>query len=181
MHRNQLLTLLSAYAENHPSEKVCTDQIKAFIGQYDSCFNRELSVGHVTGSSWIVNYPGTHTLLTHHKKLNKWLQPGGHADGDSDILQVARREADEESGLVGLKVEDGEIFDIDVHKIPARANETQHLHYDIRFVFRAHGSEEFVVSEESHDLAWVGIAQLESYNVDESVMRMAQKWLSRKD
>ena len=107
--------------------------------------------------------------------------PGGHADGDSDILQVARREADEESGLVGLKVEDGEIFDIDVHKIPARANETQHLHYDIRFVFRAHGSEEFVVSEESHDLAWVGIAQLESYNVDESVMRMAQKWLSRKD
>jgi 8-oxo-dGTP pyrophosphatase MutT (NUDIX family) len=181
VHRNQLLTLLAAYAENYPSEKVCTDQIKAFIGQYHTCFNRELSVGHMTGSAWIVNQLGTHTLLTHHKKLNKWLQPGGHADGDSDILRVAKREADEESGLVGLEVEDGKIFDIDVHKIPARGNEIQHLHYDIRFVFRAHVSEVFVVSEESHDLAWVRIVQLESYSVDESVMRMAQKWLCRND
>jgi 8-oxo-dGTP pyrophosphatase MutT (NUDIX family) len=179
VHRNQLLALLAVYAESHPSEKTCTNQIKAFIGQYDTCFNRELSVGHLTGSAWIVNQLGTHTLLTHHKKLNKWLQPGGHADGDSDILRVAKREADEESGLTGLEIEDGEIFDIDVHQIPARANEMQHLHYDIRFVFRAHGSEVFVVSEESHDLAWVEVAQIMNYNVDESVMRMAKKWLHK--
>jgi 8-oxo-dGTP pyrophosphatase MutT (NUDIX family) len=172
-----LLTLLTTYAEENPSEKACANQIKTFLGRYDTCFNRELSVGHMTGSAWIVNRLGTHTLLTHHKKLNKWLQPGGHADGDSDILQVAKREADEESGLTDLEIEDGKIFDIDVHQIPARANEIQHLHYDIRFVFRAQGSEVFVVSDESHDLAWVGIAQLKDYNVDESVMRMARKWL----
>lgn len=178
MHRNQLLNLLTSYSEKHSREQKCTNEIIEFIKQYDNCFNRELSVGHITGSAWIVNRASTHTLLTHHKKLNKWLQPGGHADGDSDILQVAKREADEESGLNGLEIEDGEIFDIDVHQIPARTNEAQHLHYDIRFVFRAHGSEAFVVSEESHDLAWVEIAQLEDYNADESVMRMAQKWLS---
>jgi 8-oxo-dGTP pyrophosphatase MutT (NUDIX family) len=181
VHRDQLLNLLTTYSIKHPSEKKCSDQITDFVTQHDTCFNRELSIGHITGSAWIVNRAGTHTLLTHHKKLNKWLQPGGHADGESDTLQVAKREADEESGLSDLQTEDGAVFDIDVHQIPARANEAQHLHYDIRFVFRAHGSEAFVVSEESHDLAWVEINQLKNYNVDESVMRMAQKWMRRPD
>ena len=177
MHRNQLLNLLATYAEKHPSEKECSNQIIEFINQNDTCFDRELSIGHITGSAWIVNRSGTHTLLTHHKKLNKWLQPGGHADGDSDILQVAKREADEESGLAQLKIEDGDIFDIDIHQIPARKNEDQHLHYDIRFVFRAFESEDFIVSEESHDLAWVEINRLEEYTAEESMIRMAQKWL----
>jgi 8-oxo-dGTP pyrophosphatase MutT (NUDIX family) len=177
MHRNQLLKLLVIYAEKNPSEKACANQIIEFIRQYDTCFNRELSVGHLTGSAWIVNRAGTHTLLTHHKKLNKWLQPGGHADGDSDILQVARREANEESGLKGLEIENGEIFDIDIHQIPARANEAQHLHFDIRFVFRAQESDKYSVSDESHDLAWAEITHLEEYNAEDSVMRMAQKWL----
>jgi 8-oxo-dGTP pyrophosphatase MutT (NUDIX family) len=179
MHRSPLLNLLTSYSEKHPAEQECTTEIVEFVNQHNSCFDRELAIGHITGSAWIVNHAGTHTLLTHHKKLNKWLQPGGHADGESDILQVAKREADEESGLTGLAVEDGKIFDVDVHQIPTRANEMQHLHYDIRFVFLAHGSEAFVVSEESHNLAWVEIIQLEDYNVDESVMRMAQKWIQR--
>jgi 8-oxo-dGTP pyrophosphatase MutT (NUDIX family) len=177
VHRNQLLELLATYAEKHPAEKACSNQIIEFVGQYETCFNRELLVGHMTGSAWIVNRAGTHTLLTHHKKLNKWLQPGGHADGDSDILQVAKREADEESGLISLKIETDQIFDIDIHQIPARAHELQHLHHDIRFVFRAAESEDFIVSEESHDLAWVEITRLEEYNSEESVRRMAQKWL----
>ena len=179
MHRKQLLNLLASYSGKYPQEQVCTAGIVEFVNQYDNCFDRELTVGHITGSAWIVNYAGTHTLLTHHKKLDKWLQPGGHADGESDVLQVAKREADEESGLIGLAIEDGEIFDVDVHQIPARTNEIQHLHYDIRFVFRAHGSETFVVSEESYDLAWVEIIQLENYNADDSVMRMAQKWIQQ--
>lgn len=176
MHRNPLLNLLTSYAEKHSSERKCSNQMIEFIKQYDNCFDRELSVGHITGSAWIVNRAGTHTLLTHHKKLNKWLQPGGHADGDSDILQAAKREADEESGLTGLEIESDEIFDIDIHQIPARKNEAQHYHYDIRFAFRATGSEEFVVSDESHDLAWAEITRLEDYNTEESLMRMARKW-----
>lgn len=177
MHRNQLLNLLATYAEKHLSEKECSDQIVEFMNRYDTCFDRTLSVGHITGSAWIVNDKGTHTLLTHHKKLNKWLQPGGHADGESDILQVAKREADEESGLAQLKIEDGTIFDIDIHQIPARATEAQHLHYDIRFVFRSVKSEDFIVSEESHALAWVEITSLEHYSTEASMLRMAQKWL----
>ena len=177
MHRNQLLNLLTNYSKTYPLEQACSSQISEFINQYDTCFERELSVGHITGSAWIVNSAGTHTLLTHHKKLNKWLQLGGHADGESDILQAAKREADEESGLTQLAVEDEAIFDIDVHSIPARAKEAQHFHYDIRFVFRATGSESFIVSDESHDLAWVEITKLEDYTTEQSMVRMAQKWL----
>ena len=179
VHRNQLLKLLANYTEKNPSEQFCVNQIITFISQYDTCFNRELSVGHMTGSAWIVNSAGTHTLLTHHKKLNKWLQLGGHADGDSDILQVAKREADEESGLCGLRIEDGQIFDIDIHKIPAAEDEPQHLHHDICFIFRATESEEFIVSEESHDLSWVDISRLEDYNKEESMIRMARKWFEK--
>ena len=176
MHRNQLLKLLAAYSQSYPQETGCVNNIIEFVKQYDSCFQRSLAVGHITGSAWIVNNAGTHTLLTHHKKLNKWMQPGGHADGESDVLRVAIREADEESGLTQLQVEDAKIFDVDIHQIPARGSEAQHLHYDIRFALRAHGSEKFIVSDESHDLAWVEIAQLADYSSEESMLRMAQKW-----
>ena len=176
MHRNQLLKLLAAYSQSYPQETGRVNNIIDFVKQYDTCFQRSLTVGHITGSAWIVNNAGTHTLLTHHKKLNKWLQPGGHADGESDVLRVAIREADEESGLTQLQVEDAKIFDVDIHQIPARGSEAQHLHYDIRFALRAHGSEKFIVSDESHDLAWVEIAQLADYSSEESMLRMAQKW-----
>ena len=177
VHRNQLLKLLVSYSQQYSGESSCVNRITDFVKQYDTCFERGLAIGHITGSAWIVNNAGTHTLLTHHKKLDKWLQPGGHADGESDVLKVAKREAHEESGLTQLQLEDPQIFDVDVHQIPRRGSETQHLHYDIRFALRTFGSEKFVISDESHDLAWIEIAQLADYSSEESMLRMAQKWL----
>ena len=116
-------------------------------------------------------------LLTHHRKLNRWLQLGGHADGDGDLAAVALREAEEESGLSGLTLEGG-IFDLDRHLIPARGEEPAHWHYDVRFVVRA-GNEEFEVSEESHSLAWKSIAEIATNATDdESLRRMAREWLT---
>jgi 8-oxo-dGTP pyrophosphatase MutT (NUDIX family) len=181
MHRNPLLELLAIYSQDYPRESDCINRVMEFVKQYDTCFERDLEVGHITGSAWIVNNAGTHTLLTHHKKLNKWLQPGGHADGESDVLKVATREAEEESGLAQLQVEEPHIFDVDIHQIPACGSEAQHLHYDIRFALRAAESEEFIVSDESHDLAWVEIAQLADYSSEKSMLRMAQKWLLNSD
>ena len=118
-------------------------------------------------------------LLTHHRKLDRWLQLGGHADGDVDLGRVALREAEEESGLADLAVEP-EIFDLDRHWIPARAEVPGHWHYDVRFVVRATGSEDFVVSAESHALAWREIAEIAAdANADESLRRMAMRWLER--
>src|SRR4029079_3567851 len=111
--------------------------------------------------------------------LDRWLQLGGHADGDSDLARVALREAEEESGLGDLVVEP-EIFDLDCHLIPERAAEPAHHHYDVRFVVRALGSTEFVVGDESHALAWRDIGSIAAdAAADESMRRMARKWRER--
>jgi len=154
----------------------------AFVVSEPRCFERELvAPGHVTGSAWIVAPEGDAVLLTHHRKLDLWLQLGGHADGDPDVLEVARREGMEESGLPGLEVLDttgcgeGVPFDVDIHEIPARRTEAAHLHFDVRFAFRA-PTRAVTASDESHALAWAPIGSIGHFTDDKSVLRMASKW-----
>ena len=179
MHRSNLLQLLNTYSKRWKDEAETVRRLIDFVEAHPDCFERSLSVGHITGSAWVVNRAGTHVLLTHHKKLDRWLQLGGHADGNSDILDAAQREANEESGLLGLKPISGDVFDIDIHLIPERKTEPAHYHYDIRFVFQTTESDEYVVSDESHDLAWVDIQRLEEFSDEASMLRMAEKWLDR--
>lgn len=131
--------------------------------------------GHITGSAWIVDTSRKYVLLTHHAKLNKWLQPGGHADGDENVLAVALREAEEETGVKNFRLLQQGIFDIDIHPIPARKDFGAHDHYDIRFLLEADKQEPLVITEESHDLAWIKITDLRSYNDSSSLHRMAEK------
>ena len=177
MHRNHLLALLREYASRHPDEQVAVSRMVAFVRAHANCFLRSCVPGHVTGSAWLVSQDGQRVLLTHHRKLNRWLQPGGHADGDSRVERVALREAEEESGLSGLRLLPGGVFDVDIHTIPARPSEPAHLHYDVRFVIRAGVDEGYRVSEESHDLAWVPVTSLLASDVEPSMARMARKWL----
>jgi 8-oxo-dGTP pyrophosphatase MutT (NUDIX family) len=141
-------------------------------------FARTRVDGHFTASCWLVSGDGARVLLTHHRKLDRWLQLGGHADGEADLVSVALREAREESGLADLVIE-ADIFDVDAHLIPARADEAAHTHWDVRFVVRCRGDEAFTVSAESHALAWVPVrALLEDSSTDASLRRMAANWLA---
>lgn len=152
---------------------------RAFLASDPGVFDRQHRSGHFTGSAWLVSADGERVLLTHHRKLGRWLQLGGHADGDVDLARVALREAEEESGLHGLQVE-REIFDLDRHLIPARGDEPAHWHYDVRYVVRAMAGEAFAVSAESLALAWRPIDELASDGmVDASLRRMAVRWLGR--
>ncbi len=140
----------------------------------NNCFQRTHLPGHITGSSWIINHDRTKTLLVHHAKLNKWVQPGGHADGEENILNVALREAEEETGLKNFKLSQG-IFDLDIHLIPERKDFPEHFHYDIRFLVDANEEEKIVVSEESHDVQWINLHKLEKFSTERSVLRMKEK------
>lgn len=179
--RNDNFPALRAALQGHQGQgsEASSADFLDFLDQQPQPFERSTRAGHFTGSAWLVSADGRRALLTHHRKLDRWLQPGGHADGDTDLARVALREAEEESGLRNLVVEPS-IFDLDRHLIPARGDEPAHWHYDVRYVVRATGSEVFAVSEESHALAWCDIAGLAGdARLDESVRRMAGKWLRR--
>ncbi|HET6554159.1 MAG TPA: NUDIX hydrolase [Dyella sp.] len=166
------------YGRQWPHEKDTPHFVELLAGG-EHRFRRESLEAHFTGSAWLVSADGWRVLLTHHRKLERWLQLGGHADGDTDLARVALREAEEESGLDGLSV-DPEPFDLDRHRIPARGIEPEHWHYDVRYVVRAGANEDFRVSDESHALAWRSIREIaEDTQSDESLRRMAWKWLRR--
>ena len=139
-------------------------------------FHRDHIPGHITASAWIIDESKKQTLLVHHAKLNRWLQPGGHADGDENILNVATREVNEETGLTDLTLLIPGIFDLDIHPIPARKDFPEHLHYDIRFAFIASQNEELKISDESHDLKWVKLLKVpEITQQNSSILRMIEK------
>jgi 8-oxo-dGTP pyrophosphatase MutT (NUDIX family) len=167
---------LQKYAEQ-AKNKPDAELFRRFLRSASRVFEREHVVGHFTGSAWLVSADGDRVLLMHHRKLGLWLQPGGHADGDTDLARVALREAQEETGVIDLHVEGG-IFDLDRHGIPGRANEPEHWHYDVRYVVRAGSDERFMINEESQALAWRSVAEVAlDTTLDASLRRMAGKWL----
>jgi 8-oxo-dGTP pyrophosphatase MutT (NUDIX family) len=174
-----LLAALRDYRECWSGEAEVVDLFIALLADGDDPFVRGRLAGHFTASAWLVSCDGQRVLLTHHRKLGLWLQLGGHADGDRDLVRAALKEAEEESGLAGLAIE-SQLFDLDRHWIPEHKGVPAHWHYDVRYVVRAKGSEVFEVSDESHDLAWRGIAMLvDDDSADASLRRMAGKWLAR--
>lgn len=179
VHRKPLLDQLAVYLARHPQEAETIGRFTEFVRTRPECFERSLREGHITGSAWIVDERGTKVLLTHHRKLDAWLQLGGHADGDPDVLAVALKEAEEESGLVGFEPLIEGIFDLDIHRIPERKEVPEHLHYDVRYVLRPTGSTSYIVSEESHDLRWVPLDEVASLTEDESMLRMVEKWQAK--
>lgn len=177
MHRKKIIDLLQQYQpklkEIHYKEKMLK-----FINENENCFERSLEIGHITGSAWLINKDGDKALLMQHAKLNNWFQLGGHADGDSDILAVAIKEASEESGISAIKAISNDIFDIDIHEIPANHKEKSHFHYDIRFLLQVASDETIKINRESNQLLWFCRNTENLPSKEESIIRMHNKWIN---
>ncbi len=180
--RRALEHALECYATLHPQNAEAAERILSFIRANPDCFSRSLAEGHITGSAWLISPEGRQVLLTLHRKLGRWLQPGGHADGDANTLRVALREAEEESGIAGIIPVKPVIFDVDVHEIPARpaAGESAHLHYDIRYLLQAPHMD-YRRSDESDALAWFTPEELLAMQPEESILRMLRLWQAESD
>jgi 8-oxo-dGTP pyrophosphatase MutT (NUDIX family) len=187
MHRRPLLDMLAQYRAAFPHEGEMVDRICALVAGHADCFERTCRPGHITGAAWIVSADRRRCLLAHHRKLDRWLQLGGHADGQWQVEEVALREAREESGLVGFDFVpiDGMLIplDVDIHQIPARYNaagqpvEDAHEHHDVRFLLIAHADQEIRCSDESHEIAWCTPDEISRLTAEESVLRMLHKAL----
>ena len=152
-----LLAELERYQPADETEARHHRAIKAHLVHTKSPFSRtRLNPGHITASLFIVDLEAKRILLHHHRRLGRWLQMGGHLDPGEAPAEAALREGAEESGLGDLELVDERIFDLDVHPIPAREEEREHFHYDIRYVARTRAPASIALNEgESRELAWV--------------------------
>ncbi len=158
------------------AEEAHRREMLALLDSTPLCFERSAFPAHFTGSALVVSADGARALLHHHRKLDRWLQFGGHCDGDEDVLRVAQREALEESGIEGLILASARPFDLDIHEIPARPAEPAHFHYDLRWMLIAPGDAAFAQSEESHELRWFTPAEALALPLDAGLQRLVGKW-----
>ncbi len=169
---------LNQYLVLYPDEEKATLMMIDFLKTDSNCFERNNRSGHFTGSAWVMDKTREWFLMTHHRKLNLWLQLGGHADGNKNLLEVAINEIKEESGLTKLKTVSSQIFDLDIHEIPKYSTMPKHYHYDIRFLLVAERNmEKIIVSRESYDVQWIHKTNILQKNSEKSIKRMLEKSL----
>ena len=169
---------LQAYTSLFPEETRVKYEMLKFLKEQKNPFARETEIGHFTGSAFLLNSNKTKFLLMHHKKLDRWLQPGGHCDGDENVLAVSIKEAREESGIDLIAPIHSSIFDIDIHLVPKNHRDETHYHYDVRFLLHTVNNDHLVKNSESNDLKWVNtnIDDVMEFEVEHSIIRMIHKY-----
>ncbi len=167
-------TILEAYRPRDREQEQVRERMCAFLAQHPSDAHlRSCLPGHFTAASLLVDRARGKALLTHHKKLNRWLQFGGHCDGDANFAHVAWRETLEESGIAPV-LQSEQPIDLDIHTIPARPGEPEHLHLDVRYLTEAPPHAQAMLSSESWHLEWFGPDELAGLDLDDSVRRLFQ-------
>ncbi len=175
MHRATLLKVLAEHPSADAQEAADVAFITRFAEAHADCFGKTNPLGHITASTFVLD-PAGRVLMTHHRKLGRWLQLGGHSDPDEhDPADTALREATEESGLPDLELRSRAPLDVDVHRIPARKGEPAHDHLDLRYVARTRVPERLVLSDESHALRWFERAALVELDLDPALRRAIGK------
>ena len=183
------LNLVSSYRLRFPGDNSRADPFESFLKSDLAWLERTTEFGHLTASGWVLSPDGLSTVLIHHRKLNRWLQPGGHSDGDPLTLRVALKEVEEETGIVEPEVFDisagrfsqgilgAELlpFDLDAHEIPAFGGFPAHIHFDFRYLFRARSTELSAGDAGVSQVRWFNDQELNSQITEPGMLRMLEK------
>ncbi len=181
MDREILTTKIKEYKTEYSAEATFIPRFVDLLKEKNA-FLRKNMKRHFTASAWIFNPYNKEVILIHHKKLSKWLQPGGHADGCENLYEVAQKEALEETGIISIQNTFPEIFDIDIHTIPEYKNIPEHDHYDIRFLIIPENGSEIRKNNESNEVRWIKLNEVEKFAANNiSIKRMVEKTKSMSD
>lgn len=178
MDKASFIDSLKLYNPSDQKEKGYKDQFLELL-KIENCYTRESLKAHFTASAWVTTPEHDKVLLLHHAKLDRWLQPGGHADGETDLLAVAQKELLEETG-VDATLSGQTFFDIDIHTIPEHKSVPEHQHFDVRYHFIVDEKTTIRQNEESRDIKWFKIDKVaEVTGGEDSILRMITKTRSK--
>jgi 8-oxo-dGTP pyrophosphatase MutT (NUDIX family) len=173
--REALLAALEAYRAEAPEDEAAIARFLAFLDR-DDPFLRSDPDGHVTASAIVARPAADEVVLVFHRKLDRWLQPGGHIeDGDVSVFSAALREAREETGISDFAAPiDDTILDVDVHAIPASGDDPAHFHYDVRFLLTVGDG-----GKPAPGAAWFPFDAVGPADTDGSLVRAVRKAVAR--
>lgn len=179
MNSESLISELDNHDGFTISERNYIPEFLTLIKNNPDAYHRSRVDGHMTASAWVVDPDEKKVLLLHHTKLKRWLQPGGHADGNQNLIEVARKELIEETGLNKCRLYGDSLFDLDIHVIPSNVKEQSHRHYDVRYLFVRDAQENPIGNHESKEVRWVSWDDVsEMCQHETSILRMLEKTTS---
>lgn len=165
---------LLKYMADHPDEQDAA-QVLAFLAAQSNLFGRDAAGGHITCSAWVVDPSLSRTILVLHRRLGRWIQPGGHIEPFETPFEGARREALEETGLHELFPAGESLFHVSVHPFPEGKDGPAHLHYDLSYFFFAPEAGPLIAPPETEGAAWVELDRIADYTEEATIIDMVEK------
>ncbi len=181
--KEKLLAEIDEYIERSPGEEGPL-RLREFIHSTDHLFSRDAKGGHITCSAWILDDSRTQAVLVRHRRLNLWIQPGGHIEPFETPQQGALRESSEETNITDLKLLDPKIFHISIMDFPEGKDGPAHLHYDLRYLIQAPPGAQLSAADEIDGAQWVPMDALADHSDENTILVMAQKtarWIRRSE
>ncbi len=170
---NKLLDDIKKYIPYNEQEKVDKEVIIDLINKNKDILNRSSKDFHLTASSWIVNETFDKILLVYHNLYDSWSWTGGHADGDSNLLNVAIKEAKEETGITNIYPLSKDIYSLEILTVDGHIKKNEyvnsHLHLNITYLLCASSNDELKIKpDENSNVSW--------FNIDEAIEKSSEKW-----
>lgn len=169
------------YNEQEASDK---ESILNYIKDFDNVFYRENGYGHFTSSAWVVNKERTKVLMIHHNIYNSWAWPGGHADGDDNLINVAMKEVKEETGVKNIKPISNNILAIDVIPVWGHIKRgkyvSSHEHLNVTYLFECDENETLrIKADENAGVRWINIDEINDLVEDQQMHNIYAKLIEK--